>query len=70
MIRFVLATNLVYDLIVDEHVGICIAEATHTRLLPSIMQPPKLELKPLHDHLKYAYLEKDMQLPVIIAQKL
>ena len=28
------------------------------RPLPSIIQPPSLELKPLPDHLKYAYLEK------------
>ena len=28
------------------------------RPLPSIIQPPSLELKPLPNHLKYAYLEK------------
>ncbi|XP_061340117.1 uncharacterized protein LOC133286682 [Gastrolobium bilobum] len=30
--------------------------------------PPKLELKVLPDHLKYAYLEENEQLPVIIAK--
>jgi len=40
------------------------------RPLPSIIQPPSLELKPLPDHLKYAYLEKKEQLPVIISTAL
>ncbi|XP_047174101.1 uncharacterized protein LOC124841802 [Vigna umbellata] len=34
-----------------------------SKMLPSVVQPPILELKPLPSHLKYAYLEK---LPVII----
>lgn len=38
--------------------------------LPSIMQPPTLELKPLLDHLMYAYLEDNEKLPVIISNKL
>ncbi|KAL0437776.1 UNVERIFIED_CONTAM: hypothetical protein Sradi_0485500 [Sesamum radiatum] len=29
---------------------------THTELLPSVLQAPKLELKPLPEHLKYIYL--------------
>ncbi|RDY00955.1 Retrovirus-related Pol polyprotein from transposon 17.6, partial [Mucuna pruriens] len=33
---------------------------------PSIMQPPTLKLKPLPEHLKYAYLEDDQKLPDII----
>jgi len=41
-----------------------------TRLVPSIVQPPTLELKPLPEHLKYAYLEEDKKLPVIISTKL
>ncbi|XP_027351187.1 uncharacterized protein LOC113862297 [Abrus precatorius] len=38
-----------------------------TRTLPSIMQPPTLELKPLPKHLKYAFLEADNKLLVIIS---
>ncbi|XP_062118687.1 uncharacterized protein LOC133832343 [Humulus lupulus] len=33
---------------------------------PSIQEPPKLELKPLPSHLKYAYLGDNETLPVII----
>ncbi|KAK9911904.1 hypothetical protein M0R45_035784 [Rubus argutus] len=40
------------------------------KLLPSVIQAPKLELKPLPNHLKYVYLEKDETLPVIIAANL
>ncbi|RDX62127.1 Retrovirus-related Pol polyprotein from transposon 17.6, partial [Mucuna pruriens] len=32
--------------------------------------PPPMELKPLLNHLKYAYLDKEQQLPVIIANNL
>lgn len=58
------------DFIIDECTAICTVEATPIRLLSSAMQPHKLELKPLFDHLKYAYLEEDEQLLVIIAQNL
>ncbi|CAM8951288.1 unnamed protein product [Rhodiola kirilowii] len=34
--------------------------------LPSIVQAPKVELKPLPDHLKYVYLGENGTLPVII----
>ncbi|CAN6547907.1 unnamed protein product [Malus baccata var. baccata] len=37
---------------------------------PSKVQPPKLELKVLPEHLKYAYLGADSSLPVIIAADL
>ncbi|KAL4269575.1 hypothetical protein GQ457_HM001550 [Hibiscus cannabinus] len=37
---------------------------------PSIEQPPKLELKQLHEQLKYVYLGNDKTLPVIISSKL
>ncbi|XP_050876541.1 uncharacterized protein LOC127080256 [Lathyrus oleraceus] len=37
---------------------------------PSIEQPPSLELKQLPDNLKYAYLESDEKLPVIISSNL
>ncbi|GAV57601.1 hypothetical protein CFOL_v3_01138, partial [Cephalotus follicularis] len=46
------------------------ADIVPTKLLPSIEQPPKLELKPLPDHLKYAFLEENDQLPVIVAKHL
>ncbi|KAI5323260.1 hypothetical protein L3X38_032332 [Prunus dulcis] len=39
-------------------------------LKPSRQQPPKLELKPLPQHLKYAYLGAAETLPVIIAADL
>ncbi|CAN6697863.1 unnamed protein product [Malus baccata var. baccata] len=40
------------------------------KLLPSIMQPPTLELKPLPSHLKYVFLGEDQTLPVIISSSL
>ncbi|RDX74008.1 Retrovirus-related Pol polyprotein, partial [Mucuna pruriens] len=36
----------------------------------SPLLPPPMELKPLSSHLKYAYLDKEQQLPVIIANNL
>ncbi|CAN6552310.1 unnamed protein product [Malus baccata var. baccata] len=39
----------------------------HILLLPSIVQPPTLELKPLPSHLKYVFLGEDQTLPVIIS---
>ncbi|XP_037495738.1 uncharacterized protein LOC119370859 [Jatropha curcas] len=42
----------------------------HEKLLPSVLQAPKLELKPLPDHLKYAFLGNGDTLPVIISSKL
>ncbi|WVY95318.1 hypothetical protein V8G54_034406 [Vigna mungo] len=45
-----------------------VAEITlGSKILPSVVQPPVLELKPLPSHLKYAYLERDGKLPVIIS---
>ena len=41
----------------------------HT-LIPSIIEPPALELKPLPPNLKYAYLLEDEKLPVIISTSL
>ncbi|XP_021759252.1 uncharacterized protein LOC110724165 isoform X1 [Chenopodium quinoa] len=43
---------------------------TSNRLLPSVVQPPEVELKPLPDHLKYAFLGENDTLPVIIASNL
>ncbi|XP_070007229.1 uncharacterized protein [Nicotiana sylvestris] len=37
---------------------------------PSIEEPPKLELKPLPDHLRYVFLGPDSTLPVIISSDL
>ncbi|KAK7251288.1 hypothetical protein RIF29_34343 [Crotalaria pallida] len=39
-------------------------------LVPSVMQAPLLDLKPLPPHLKYAYLEAEQKLPVIISTSL
>ncbi|KAM2322729.1 hypothetical protein ACFXTH_019374 [Malus domestica] len=40
------------------------------KLLPSIVQPPTLELKPLPSHLKYVFLGEDQTLPIIISSSL
>ncbi|KAM2650427.1 hypothetical protein EV1_014420 [Malus domestica] len=40
------------------------------KLLPSVVQPPTLELKPLPSHLKYFFLGDDETLPVIISSTL
>ncbi|CAN6725250.1 unnamed protein product [Malus baccata var. baccata] len=40
------------------------------KLLPSVVQPPSLELKPLPSHLKYVFLEEQETLPVIISSSL
>ena len=42
----------------------------HTKLLPSNISPPKLELKPLPENLKYAYLGDNETLAVIISSAL
>ncbi|KAK9000791.1 hypothetical protein V6N11_081277 [Hibiscus sabdariffa] len=41
-----------------------------TKLLPSILQAPQIELKELPKHLKYAFLGDDCTLPVIVSNKL
>ncbi|CAL9019031.1 unnamed protein product [Prunus brigantina] len=41
-----------------------------THLIPSVVKPPELELKPLPSHLKYAYLAEFETLPIIIASDL
>jgi hypothetical protein len=40
---------------------------SHKKLLPSILQAPELELKPLPDNLKYVFIGDNNTLPVIIA---
>ncbi|CAL8151745.1 unnamed protein product [Prunus armeniaca] len=47
-----------------------ILPSSHAKLIPSIVQPPKLELKPLPTILKYVYLGDSETLPVIIAADL
>ncbi|KAM2835105.1 hypothetical protein PS2_032068 [Malus domestica] len=37
------------------------------KILPSVVQPPSLELKPLLSHLKYVFLRDNETLPVIIS---
>ncbi|CAN6586192.1 unnamed protein product [Malus baccata var. baccata] len=37
------------------------------KLLPSVIQPPSLELKPLLSHLKYVFLGEQETLPIIIS---
>ncbi|KAM1185754.1 hypothetical protein ACFX2G_015334 [Malus domestica] len=39
-------------------------------LLPSVIQAPVLELKPLPDHLKYAFLGEEETLPIIVSSSL
>jgi hypothetical protein len=38
--------------------------------IPSVLEPPTLELKQLPSHLKYAFLESGQQLPIIVAAEL
>jgi hypothetical protein len=45
-------------------------EHINSKLKPSLDEPPKLELKELPQHLKYAYLGENNTLPVIIASNL
>ncbi|KAM1381105.1 hypothetical protein ACFX2I_022750 [Malus domestica] len=43
---------------------------SNEKTLPSMIQAPKLELKPIPEHLKYAFLGEDETLPVIISSQL
>ena len=43
---------------------------SHKKLMPSILQAPELELKPLPDNLKYVFIEDSNTFPVIIAKGL
>ncbi|XP_042454625.1 uncharacterized protein LOC122038761 [Zingiber officinale] len=56
--------------VIKEYEGVCMMESEHEKDLPSTVHPPKPELKVLPNHLKYAYLRKDEQLPVIISKDL
>ncbi|KAL8477274.1 hypothetical protein ACS0TY_029532 [Phlomoides rotata] len=43
---------------------------TNSKILPYVLQPPELELKPLLAHLKYVYLGEKETLSAIISAKL
>ncbi|GJX88389.1 DNA-directed DNA polymerase [Tanacetum coccineum] len=45
-------------------------KAPENRLNPSNVEPPKLELKELPEHLKYAFLQENNRLPVVISSVL
>ncbi|GJW21896.1 hypothetical protein Tco_0032518 [Tanacetum coccineum] len=45
-------------------------KALDNRLKQSSVEPPKLELKELHKHLDYAFLQENNQLPVVISSAL
>ncbi|GJS14441.1 reverse transcriptase domain-containing protein [Tanacetum coccineum] len=45
-------------------------KAPKNRLKPSSVEPPKLELKELPEHLEYAFLQENNQLPVVISSAL
>ncbi|GJT61094.1 hypothetical protein Tco_1004627 [Tanacetum coccineum] len=45
-------------------------KALENRLKLSSVEPPKLELKELPEHLEYAFLQEDNQLPVVISSAL
>ena len=44
--------------------------STKEKPKPSIEEPPTLKLKPLPSHLKYAFLEKNNKLSIIISSSL
>ncbi|KAM3003979.1 hypothetical protein FF2_034274 [Malus domestica] len=59
---------------IPKHVGkpsepISIPISTN-KMLPSVVQPPSLELKPLPSHLKYVFLGEQETLPVIVSSTL
>ncbi|GJY95935.1 hypothetical protein Tco_0512296 [Tanacetum coccineum] len=45
-------------------------KALKNRLKPSSIEPPKLELKELPEHLKYSFLQENNQLSVVISSAL
>ena len=53
-----------------ESLGIAERKNSQERLKPSIEEAPKLELKSLPDHLRYAFLGDASTLPVIFASNL
>ena len=55
--------------VVDRHRKLGLFES-HAKMLLSHLAPPKLELKPLPENLKYSYLGNDETLPIIIPNAL
>ena len=51
-------------------VPLSISSSVSTKMLPSVIQAPSLELKPLPNHLKYVFLGQDETLPVIVSSSL
>ncbi|CAN6562550.1 unnamed protein product [Malus baccata var. baccata] len=47
-----------------------LSSVSANKMLPLVVQPPTLELKPLPSHLKYVFLGEDDTLPVIISSSL
>ncbi|KAM2449745.1 hypothetical protein PS1_019816 [Malus domestica] len=47
-----------------------LSSVSANKMLPSVVQPPTLELKPLPSHFRYVFLGKDETLPVIISSSL
>ncbi|CAN6560268.1 unnamed protein product [Malus baccata var. baccata] len=47
-----------------------LSSVSANKMLPSVMQPLTLELKPLPSHLRYVFLGEDETLPVIISSSL
>ncbi|KAM1569365.1 hypothetical protein ACFX10_034489 [Malus domestica] len=47
-----------------------LSSVSANKMLPSVVQPPALELKPLPSHLKYVFLGENDTLPVIISSSL
>ncbi|GJY80049.1 hypothetical protein Tco_0492800 [Tanacetum coccineum] len=45
-------------------------KAPKNQLKPSSVEPPKLELKELPEHIEYAFLQENNQLPVVISSAL
>ncbi|GJX43227.1 reverse transcriptase domain-containing protein [Tanacetum coccineum] len=45
-------------------------KASENRLKPSGVEPPRLELKELHEHLEYTFLQENIQLTVVISSVL
>ncbi|GKC80413.1 hypothetical protein Tco_1131187 [Tanacetum coccineum] len=45
-------------------------KSSKNRLKPSGMEPPRLELKELPEHLEYTFLQENNQLPVVISSAL
>ncbi|MCI15984.1 hypothetical protein A2U01_0037124, partial [Trifolium medium] len=61
------STDTSTDIDIVTIANINILAGSSTKSLPSIVQPPTLELKPLPQNLKYSYLGEGDTLPVIIS---